>query len=310
MGFQGMDPDQVRTLAQHVRSARQRLGEQQRRLHSEVTSSAAAWHGPDGDEFRHEWGDALRAAWRTVDAQLEAAGRLLEQQADEQDSASAEEGRSPSIDAGAAPDLSSGTTMLDGGGSGDIVAPDVSGAWHVMTPEERRRVLQVVVNDERAKYGLPPVTIDYFSADPSAGKGAAYGSWDGTHLRINTFFVDDPRYTTPRMLLVAVHEVRHSAQKEFMERTEPGFWDFLPWVDSTADDYEEIEEKYGVPPEEIEEWRKNDEHYISPEEDAEGYKNQPLEVDARDAAKKYNEDLTLERMQEIQRRAGVKPFDP
>ncbi len=296
-----MDPDEVRAVAERMRSARHLLAARHSSLQGRVLGTSETWRGPDADGFRETWSSAVGPQWTRALERLGQLAETAELDAEEQDAASEPEGGTGHDAAG---DGTASVRMLDGD-AGDVpLDPEVQAAWREMTPEQKKAVLQEMVDREFERYGMEPVDISFFYEEPDEDGMVTYGSWsnDRGELRMNEYML-----YSPDLALTTVHEVRHAAQHEFVEQTEGGMWDWLPWVDGPEADYERIEEEHGITREEIEAWRENSEpgNYISPEDDYEGYRAQPVEVDAREREDEFAGDLTLEDLQQYQRDAGV-----
>lgn len=304
MAFQGMDPEQVRATAERMRSSGQLLAEQHAALQGRILGSAEIWRGEDAERFRETWSSAVGPQWSRALERLQQLAETAEQDAEEQDAASEGEGGAGGGADDGTGDGSASVRMLDDD-AGDVpLDPEVQDAWRVMTPEQKQAVLQEMVDQEFERYGMEPVDITFFYEEPDEDGMVTYGSWsdDSGELRMNEYML-----YSPDLALTTVHEVRHAAQHEFVEQTEGGMWDWLPWVDGPEADYERIEEEHGITREEIEAWRENSEpgNYIDPDDDYEGYRAQPVEVDAREREDEYAGDLTLEDLQQYQRDAGI-----
>ncbi|GAP77649.1 MULTISPECIES: WXG100 family type VII secretion target [Brachybacterium] len=308
MAFQGMDPEQVRATAERMRSSGTLLAQQYDTLHGRILGSAEIWRGEDAERFRETWSSTVGPRWSRALERLQQLAETAEQDAEEQDVASAGEDDAGGGDSGGTGSGSSSVTMFDGD-AGDVpVDFEVQDAWREMEPDEKKAVLQEMVDQEFERYGMDPVEITWFSGKPDPVTNlVTFGSWneDDQVLRLNDFLLDQPD-----LMLTTVHEVRHAVQYEFIEQTEPEFWDFLPFVDSQADDYAAIEEQYGVTREEIEAWRENfsGDNYKSTDkgDTHEEYQSQPVEVDAREREDEFaGEELTMEQLKKYQEDAGV-----
>lgn len=302
MAFLGMDVEAVRAEAQRVRTAQQRLADEHQALHQRILQSHEFWIGSDADQFRERWTATTSPQWEGALDRLLHTADTAESEVDQQDAASTADGDGATSDGGDG----AARTAYDGE-AGDVpIDPDVRNAWmNDMNEQQRRAVLQEMVDQEFERYGMEPVDITYFYEEPDPDSNlVTFGSWseDGQTLKLNEYLLSNPD-----LMLTTVHEVRHAAQHEFIEQTDPGLFDWLPGVDSKADDYERIEEDYGITRDEIEAWRENfdGDNYISPDEDFEAYQAQPVEVDAREREDGFAGDLTFEELQRYQRDAGV-----
>lgn len=303
MSFQGMDVDQVRDLAQRMTTAQQRLSEQHDVIRARMAAIPEIWRGGDAEDFRNRWESQVSPAWRSALELLLQKTESATTHADEQDAASDADGAGPG---------SGGTQRvreITDEEAGDVpVDPEVQDAWRAMEPEQQQAVLQEMVDEEFERYGMDPEEIQWFYEEPDPDTNlVTFGSWseDDQVLKMNEHLLDQPG-----LMLTTVHEVRHAAQYEFIEQTEPEFWDFLPWNDSQAGDYEAIEDEHGVTREEIEAWRENfdGDNYKSTDkgDTFEEYQSQPVEVDAREREDEFaGEELTMEQLKQYQADAGV-----
>lgn len=299
MAFLGMDVDDVRTYAERLRDAQGRIADRRAELEGSMARLQESWRGPDAEAFRQTWDQSIIPKWSDALEGLQRMADTAVADAEEQDVVSGIDGsRSPGDG------LSSTQTISDIGDNGQI-DENVRSDWSDMEENDQKLVLQEMVDQEFQRYGMEPVEIEYFYEEPDPKTGlVTFGSWneETQTLRLNEYLLDHPE-----LMLTTVHEVRHAAQNEFIEQTEPGFWDFLPFVDSKKEDYERIEQENGITREEIEAWRENFEpgNYISPDEDFQGYQNQPVEVDAREQEDRFADGLTEEELERYKRNAGV-----
>lgn len=304
MTFQGMDVDQVRDHAQRMTTARQHLLEEHDAVQDRMATLTEIWRGGDAEELRGRWESQIAPAWQGMLEQLLGQAESASTHAEEQDTASAADGADVGTDSGGTQSV---RDFADE--AGDVpVDPQVAAAWRAMTPEQQRAVLEEMVEQEFRRYGIDPVDVTWFSEQPDPDTGlVTFGSWNGGDrvLRLNEAMLDQPG-----LMLTTVHEVRHAAQHEFVQQTEPEFWDFLPFVDSQADDYAAIEEEHGITREEIEAWRENSRpgNYKSTDngDTYEEYRSQPVEVDAREREDEFaGEELTMDKLRQYQEAAGV-----
>lgn len=146
--------------------------------------------------------------------------------------------------------------------------------WDGQTAEEKQSFLKKQADEIAKDLGLDPVEMHFIQIDDPAGKDAQ-GYYDGTGIYIDT---DNLESDKPWALLNTIaHECRHAHQ------------------DNAVD----ILRETGKPPEGIsrstvESWQKNYEDYITPDEDFEGYRGQPIEVDARDYGGKYADRVLID----------------
>lgn len=305
MNFQGMDVDQVRDLAQRMTTAQQRLSEEHDVIQGRMAAIPEIWRGGDAEDFRNRWESQVSSAWQSALDSLLQQAESARTNADEQDAASDADGAG----AGTGPGGTQSVRDINDDGAGDVpVDGEVTDAWSEMDPEHQQAVLQEMVEQEFARYGMDPVEIQWFYEEPDPDTNlVTFGSWNegDQALKMNEYLLHNPN-----LMLTTVHEVRHAAQHEFIEQTDPGFWDFLPWNDSQAGDYEAIEAEHGVTREEIEAWRENfegDNYKSTAKGDTfEEYESQPVEVDAREREDEFaGEELTMEQLQQYQADAGV-----
>lgn len=89
-GFYGGDTEQIRGQSSVCTGGAQRLAELITTL--STTVDAVEWQGPDAESFREQWHSAAEAKARSAADTLERLARELDQHAEEQDDASADEG--------------------------------------------------------------------------------------------------------------------------------------------------------------------------------------------------------------------------
>ena len=325
MGLIGMDTAQGEAHAERLRAAGERLEERHGVLDALVRASEAIWRGPDAERFRADWISGASQLLREQCTALEAAGTLLDEEAEQQETASQGErgdGASGGSRAGSS-GTASGRGRRAGGGGDGKVSQEVADAWAAMDPPEQKRVLREIAAQELERQGVDdvPVFFDDLSEDGALG---FWYEFDIRHpLRGEHIQIDENHVSDPDSLNTVAHEARHAAQDNWVEETDgPPAWQF--WrEDDSAEDYERIEEEHGVTQEEIEAWRENDRDYEDgptdpqPPEDApqsekdawneeyEAYREQPLEDDAFDEGDEFAEDITLEELRQYQLDAGV-----
>ena len=195
----------------------------------------------------------------------------------------------------------------DGGGEYGELDPFIANEWHWdMTKEQRKKVLQAIVDEEFAKDGMkaPKITFEDLKPDTK------FGEWDEEKkvLIIDKDLINDPaeydkdRYVNgdPKFAInAAVHEARHARQHEIVRDTHVGFWDWL-WGNKK----EEELKKHGVTREDVDSWESN---YRDHKKGGEpGYEDQPVEVDARKAGRDFVNSMTLEDFHKYKRKAGVR----
>ena len=128
------------------------------------------------------------------------------------------------------------------------------------TPEERLDFIEAVASDLAQRSGLQIEPIDYFESERLR---FGYFSPSENRIRINaTLIASDNIYMVEEQIYTIVHETMHAIQHHAVEQelATPGSSGFDPQL--------------------VCDWAKNFLHYIRPEVDPEGYRNQPLERDA------------------------------
>src|SRR5699024_1044351 len=175
MSFQGMEVDEVRDLAQRMRESQQRLAAEQETLQGRMAAIPQIWRGGDAEAFRDRWDSQVAPAWRDALDLLQRTARSAEEHAAEQDVASAPAPRARAGGDGAGGMGDIGFTSDEG--AGDVpMDQDIQDAWQQMSAEDRRAVLQEMVDQEFERYGMEPVDITFFTEPPEDGM-ITYGSW-------------------------------------------------------------------------------------------------------------------------------------
>ena len=186
--------------------------------------------------------------------------------------------------------------------------------WRAMTKEERKKVLQAIVDEEFAKEGMKAPKITFEDIEPDS----TWGDWNENDkvLRIDQSLLNDPwEYDSnakigcdPRSAInVAVHEARHARQCEIIRDTDVGFSDWL-W----GNEKEEELKKHGATREEVEAWKAEYHRPFwadwgkSEEEKEKEYWDQEIEKDARKAGRDFVNSMTPEDFEKYKRKAGVK----
>ena len=120
MGLIGMDTAQGEAHAERLRAAGDRLEERRAVLDALVRASETIWRGPDADRFRADWSTGASRMLREQCTALGAAGTLLEEEADQQETASqGERGDGGSGGSGASSSGSASGRGRRAGGDGD-----------------------------------------------------------------------------------------------------------------------------------------------------------------------------------------------
>ncbi|HIY25026.1 MAG TPA: hypothetical protein H9837_12125 [Candidatus Brachybacterium merdigallinarum] len=300
--FIGMEVDQVRQHAQRITDAEATLRERFELLQTDVRSSEAFWRGPDADSFRADWEALGSTSYEPTLTRLTETATRAQDDAEEQDAASGNDAGG-SGEGAADPSL----TIQDGqpGDPGYEVEidPEVEAAWADLEEHERKAIIDELIRREFEEYGLEPPEVVYFD-DPGDEDGILLGSWnEGDQvMRLNE---NEAVLASPNILNTVVHEARHAAQYEMIDRVNQD-WGNIPLVSDARENFEywQIEREHGITREEIEAWEENyygDPGYKSSEEYGfEEYEDQPVERDAREAGEEYVEDLTPEDLEDLQ----------
>lgn len=220
----------------------------------------------------------------------------LRRNADDQEGASA---APPSSGAGGGGNASGDPHWTDSDDEvyGDL-DPEVADAWGEMSDDERDAVLDAIIAEQAAKYGIDPPDITY----DSSMADNEFGSWnDGSQtLTLNPTLLDDPRMA----INTIVHEMRHAGQHEMIRDANPSWWDSLWGADP---EYHE-----GTSPETVEAWQENFDDYQSTDngDTFREYWDQPVEVDAREAGRDYVDDMGAEDLQQLREAAEEARQEP
>lgn len=257
-----------------------------------------SWSGPDLEHFATSgWPQAEQSIHRAGDS-LRTMGEQLRTQADQQDDASqgSDGGGSGTGGGGAGPGGSPRSPSegpSEDGQSRDAEdygeLPDgMTEKWESYSPEEKQAIFRQIVREQAELYGIdPPPEIEWVDDDEYTSNGTAIGE---DKIKINLQNMDDPM-----MLHTIYHEVRHNGQIHMMN-DQPG--NFERWVNDRLgrDDYPD-----GVTQEQVDEWKENfaDGNYIDPGDDFEGYFDQPVEVDAREAGSEGVEGISPDKTDDL-----------
>lgn len=187
-----------------------------------------------------------------------------------------------------------------------VVDPQVARQWESMSEDERRAVIEQMVEELADTYGLDDPNIVIEDLEDQDGDGVddnpgtnSHGSWseDDQVLRLDINDLDDPH-----TINTVAHEVRHAAQHEQVRDANPGAFD--RWLIDAGLKDDPFNPPPGVTREEVEDWEENFDNYIDADIDFEGYENQPVEADAREAGDAYVDGLTAEELERLRREAG------
>lgn len=180
-------------------------------------------------------------------------------------------------------------------GPEDVVDPEVARDWAEMSDEERRRVVEHIARQRAREAGVADFEVRIENLEDKDGDGVddnpstdSHGSWSESQrvLRLDVNDLDDPA-----ILSTVAHEVRHAQQHKAI--------DDLPWWW-----WEDFEGPPGVSQEEVEAWEDNFDDYKTIEDDGyEAYRDQPVEVDAREAGSDYLDSLGKDELDRIREAA-------
>lgn len=304
----GADAERLRSVGQELTGSAEQLGDVAATGRSMTRVLAEHWSGADLEYFVGQGWPGAEKVVHDGSQLLRAMGESAIRNADQQDDASAGGG------------AAGGSGPTEGGRpvSGRLPGPnydgdhpgrdasadekygelddDVEERWEELDEEQRREVLQEIVDEEAERYGIDPPPDITFDENMEPNE---YGVWNDLfkRLTINADLVDDD----PRMAInTAVHEMRHAGQHHAIREANP-VW---PW--------ESAEYGEGMDPAEVREWEENFGDYRSPpgwfaewrgedyvDQRWDEYWDQPVEVDAREQGKEYVEELTPEEMDRL-----------
>ncbi len=135
-------------------------------------------------------------------------------------------------------------------------------SWDAADTEERKEMLNNFMNEISSIYGVTPnQTINFTNTPPSDGT-INYGSYShgSQTVNINQYIIDNYSNSYNIMTSTIVHELRHAYQHQAIENPE----------------------KFIVTQETIDIWECNFDNYVSSGDDFDLYREQSVEVDARD----------------------------
>ena len=190
--------------------------------------------------------------------------------------------------------------------------PKIEEEWKNLTPEERKKILQAIADEEFAKNGMKAPQISFENADETL-----YGVWrEGKgELMLNQFLLEDavrgdldyPDRARSAINTVA-HEARHAEQHALVDRhnliVHSSGLPILPVG------YERELERHNTTRTEVEEWnydmtRAFWRDFFGMKDDYYTYYHQSIEVDAREAGRDFVNSMTLEDFHKYKRKAGV-----
>ena len=192
--------------------------------------------------------------------------------------------------------------------------PEIEEEWKNLTPEERKRVLQAMLDEEFAKDGMKAPQISFEKPNDPEGM-VTNGLWKGKRggLMINQTLLDDPNSEDPdkarRAINTIAHEARHAEQHQLVDElndvSRNPLNDMATWLE--YQEYRRMLKQHNVTDEEVGEWNHNFKNYIpATKENMQAYKDQPVEVDARGAGRYFVNSMTPEDFEKYKRKAGVK----
>lgn len=136
--------------------------------------------------------------------------------------------------------------------------------WDTLSASQRVSVLQALTDYEARRLGIPSLPLS--SRRQEINQLGVYDV-DGNSIEVNLqYMMEEPLETS---IDTTCHEVYHAYQHYLVEAVD---WDGAAAKTAYFD--------------ELREWKENDDHYLTAEEDGtDAYENQPLEVSARAFAK-------------------------
>lgn len=259
---------------------------------------ADAWRGRDADQFRNGWDTTLRPRLLRAAEALERAAREARRQADDQERTSDTDGSSgPSGPSSIAPTDRDNSDPRD---LGDL-DPEIAEQWGEMDRQEREFVLRQIINELADEYGVRQPGVVF--RDLSDDAGNTIGSWqEGFLVFPPTLYIDsldegDPTalHDPLEVLNGVAHEMRHGAQYQAIR--DAVIYDLFEEEIAAG----EIPYPFapGITPEQAAAWEESFDQYEWPEtpEELEAYWAQTVEVDARQSAHNYVDDLTVEQFE-------------
>lgn len=184
-------------------------------------------------------------------------------------------------------------------GSWGDLDPKIAAEWAKMSEDERRAVIDELIEEQAQKYGIDVPTIVYANLPPGS-----YGYWD-EDTKTMTVNVNDLG-SAEAILDTVVHEMRHAGQYEMARDADPGW---LTEIFVNAGLIDDPFQHPGVTQEEAREIGENleDGNYLSPNDPGvtqEEYENQPSEHDAWHHGGDFIDGLTPEELERLRKEAG------
>lgn len=189
---------------------------------------------------------------------------------------------------------------------------EIEEEWKNLTPEERKRVLQAMADEEFAKDGMKAPKISFESSEEFYGQWRENKLFDD-ELMINQDLVNDPNKARLAINTVA-HESRHAEQHQLDDEVTPRAGEYLAGDherEAKRKYREDLLKRHNVTREEVEAWHNDfnpsiwDDWGKSDEEKFNDYWNQPIEIDARKAGRDSVNSMTPEEFEKYKRKAGV-----
>lgn len=318
----GADADRLSVVGRELTNSSVSLSEMGTSGRAMAQVLAEHWSGADFEDFfGHGWPGAEQALYRSAElvrAMGEAAVRNAEEQRAVSEGATGAAGFVSTTPvagqstapvtgqamAGARPPAAESEPEgwedpgLEGPDRGRL-DPEVYERWQELEPGEKQAIIQRIVDEEAAAYGIEPAPEVQFEDI------GGVGSWDGETLIIDATTVEnDPR----EAIHAAAHETRHVVQREAMDMAHPPWWKF----------WKGREDMEGLNPDVVDRWKENERTgYQEPpdgelkesdpaayEEQLKAYYEQPIEADAFDAGQRYVEDMTVEELERLRDESG------
>jgi hypothetical protein len=134
-------------------------------------------------------------------------------------------------------------------------------AWNAADADGRKQMLNDFMNDVAEIYGVDINTTINFTNTPPSGGTINYGSYTNSKQRINiNEYIINNRSNSYDLMNTVVHELRHAYQHQAVEHPE----------------------KFIVTQETLDRWECNFDNYVSSGDDFDLYREQGVEIDARD----------------------------
>ena len=189
--------------------------------------------------------------------------------------------------------------------------PAVEEEWSKLSKEERKKILQAIVDEEFAKDGMKAPKISF----KHEGKKGSYGSWTESEVFGNELMINEDLLDDPQILHTAAHESRHAEQHQLDEEVTPRAGEYLAGDrerEAKRKYREDLLKQHDVTREEVEAWHDDFNRSIwsdwgkTEEEKFDDYYNRSIEKDARKAGREFVNSLTPEEFEKYKRKAGVK----